>query len=238
MILITGSEAHETRITNTYFQEKEYKICRAYLNDPILKENRFKLEDPTEGNPCRYELKSVKFHYFSRITEFVKVIGCPVSVERKVSRLYFHEFHYNKWLISEKLRGYFVFANINVDNEHGPQHLEILMYTSSKPRQLPRIDEDPESEEAEYRDSRYRRKRNSHTFKLYVDFKFWEDKDYTNLHLFGEEAEVFFLSSIYGFFKHNDPYWKKKIMVATLNRMGKGEYFIVISGTSKKGQYS
>lgn len=226
MILITESEAYDTRITNTYFQGIEYEICRAYLNDPILEENGLKLADPSERNPCRYELKSVKFYYFSRITEFVKVIGCPVSVGTiKESRLYFHEFHYNKWLVPKKLRGYFVFANINVDNERGSQHLEILMYTSKKPGKLPGIDEDPESEEAEYQDSRYRKKRHSHTFKLYVNFKFWDDKDYTNLHLFGEEAEVFFLSRIYGFFKHSNPYWKKKIMVATLNSMGKGEYF-------------
>lgn len=62
-----------------------------------------------------------------------------------------------------------------------------------------------------------------HNHKLLVDINS-RNMDY--LHLFGEEAELFFLSKLYGFFNHQHPYWRKKELVSMLNRIAKGASFL------------
>lgn len=102
------------------------RLCPTYMMDPIFVYNKI---ESMENEASRYELKFVKFQYFTRQIELVKVVSCPVTAGGSKTRLYFLEINHHT-LHTGGIRGYFVFANkLVTPEEEGRQPLELLMYS-------------------------------------------------------------------------------------------------------------
>lgn len=213
---VTGYEVKETRITKKYFQGHGVKVCSAYLSDPIFKEHGISLYVADDVNTFTTELKIVRFHYSTRKMAVVKVVKCPISRfdKREESKLYFHEIRYSELL--QRRRGYFVFGNIERKWEHDDP-LEFLMFTTSNKTPLPDLEE--ADEEVKFRRS------NEPVFKGFtINFRVRKrpPSPEVSVRLFGEEAEIVFLTKMYGFVDHALPLWKKRHFIQTMDRLKQG----------------